>query len=303
MKKQNQIGILYAIIATFIWSGNFIVSRYAIHLSGPISLAWTRWATATICLFPFAIKDVRKEFHIVKQNATYFLFMGFIGFSLYHSLIYTAGHYTTAINLALIGSTIHPIIAAVLGTLFIGEILNWKNITGIVLCIMGTILLITKGNVENIFHLHFSEGDLWMVGAGTCFGTYNVFVRKKPNGISNSSFLWVLFCIGSIMLTPFAVYEMKNVQPIVWNSTFIWIILYLGIGNSIISYYLWNISIHTLGASKTALFGTMLPLLSSIEAVYLLGESFSIFQIISGVVILSGILINTWPSKPKPFTN
>jgi drug/metabolite transporter (DMT)-like permease len=299
LKKQNQIGIVYAIIATLIWSGNFIVSRYAIHLSGPISLAWARWSMATICLFPFAIKDVKKEFHIVKQNPIYFLFMGFIGFALYHSMIYTAGHYTTAINLALIGSTIHPIVAAVLGTLVIGEVLNWKNITGILLCIIGTILLITKGNVENVFHLHFSKGDLWMVGAGTCFGTYNVFVRKKPLGISNNSFLLVLFGIGAIMLTPFALYEMNYVQPIIWNSTFIWIIVYLGIGNSIISYYLWNISIHTLGASKTALFGTMLPLLSSIEAVYLLGESFSIFQIISGVVILLGILINTWPTKPK----
>lgn len=299
MRKQRQIGILYAIIATIIWSGNFIVSRYAIHLAGPISLAWTRWLTATLCLLPFAMKEVKREWYIVKQNYVYFLSMGFIGFALYHSLIYTAGHYTTAINLALIGTTVHPIVAAILGAIFIGEILHWKNITGIILCLLGTFLLITKGHIENILHLHFSEGDLWMVGAGTCFGIYNVFVRKKPKGISNKTFLWVLFAIGTLMLTPFALYEQKYVQPIIWNNQFIWILLYLGIGNSIISYLLWNNAIHILGAGKTALFSTMLPLMSSIEAVYILNESFSIFQLISGIIILIGILINTWPSSPK----
>jgi drug/metabolite transporter (DMT)-like permease len=30
-----------------------------------------------------------------------------------------------------------------------------------------------------------------------------------------------------------------------------------------------------------------------------LNEKFNIFQIISGVIIVSGIVINTWPSKIK----
>ena len=297
MKRNNQIGAILAIAACVIWSGNFVISRFAIHLAGPISLAFFRWSIATLVILPFGYKNLKKEIPIFLNNKTYFFWMGLVGFAIYNTLIYTAGHYTTAINMALIGSVIHPIVATVLAAIFVNEKLHWKNITGIVIGFIGIIFLITKGEILSITHFRFSTGDLWMVAAGICFGTYNVFVRKKPVGISNNSFLLVLFAIGAMILFPFSIYESYYIQPVVYNMHFLYIILYLGIGNSTIAYFLWNSAIHKLGASKTALFGTLIPLLSSIEAVWLLNEQFNNFQIISGLIIISGIVINTWPTK------
>ena len=68
MRRQNQIGAALAITSSVIWSGNFIVSRYAIHLAGPTSLAFFRWTIATIFMFPFAYKNLKNEMHIFKQN-------------------------------------------------------------------------------------------------------------------------------------------------------------------------------------------------------------------------------------------
>lgn len=299
MRKQNQLGALFAIIACVIWSGNFIVSRYAIHLAGPISIAFFRWTTATLFMFPFAWKNFQSEKAIFKQNKMYFFLMALIGVAVYNTFIYTAGHYTTAINMALFGSTVHPIVAALLAAYVVNEKLHWKNITGILLGIIGTLYLLTKGNIANIINFEIGTGDLWMIGAGICFGTYNVFVRKKPQGITNKSFLLCLFAIGALILLPAAVYEMNFVQPVVVNWHLIFIVLYLGIGNSTIAYLIWNNAIQRIGAGKAALFGTLIPLLSSIEAVWLLNENFSTAQIISGLIIIAGIVINTWPSKPK----
>jgi len=300
LRRQNQIGAALAITSSIIWSGNFIVSRYAINLAGPVSLAFMRWTLATLFMLPFAYKNVKKEWPIFKANKVYFFWMGLIGFSVYNTLIYTAGHYTTAINMALFGSTVHPIVAALLAAYFVNEKLHWKNITGIILGLIGTVYLLTKGQISNILHFQIGAGDLWMIGAGICFGTYNVFVRKKPVGISNNSFLLVLFAIGAILLFPVAMYEMNFVQPVIFNTHLLWIVLYIGIGNSTISYLIWNNAIQRIGAGKAALFGTLIPLLSSIEAVFLLGESFSTAQIISGCIIITGIIINTWPSPVKP---
>ena len=295
--KQYQLGALLAITASFIWSGNFIVSRYAIHLAGPISLTFLRWTVATISMLPFAYKNFKNELPIFKQNKTYFFLMGLVGFAIYNTLIYTAGHYTTAINMALIGSIIHPIVATVLAAIVVQEKLHWKNIAGIVLGLFGIVFLITKGQMTSITNFRFSTGDLWMVAAGCCFGTYNVFVKKMPAGISSNSFLLCLFAIGALILLPFSLYEMTYVQPILFSGQFLLIILYIGIGNSTIAYFLWNSAISKLGVGKTALFGTLIPLLSSIEAVFVLNETFTLFQAISGLIILSGIVINTWPSK------
>jgi drug/metabolite transporter (DMT)-like permease len=300
LRRTNQIGALLAISSTIIWSGNFIVSRYAIHLAGPISLAFFRWTTATLTMFPFAISALRKEWPIFKENKLYFFLMGLFGFAIYNTLIYTAGHYATAINMSLFGSTVHPIVAAILGAILIHEKLHWKNITGILLCITGTLYLLTKGELTNIIHFKIGIGDLWMVAAGCCFGSYNVFVRKKPTGISNNSFLLCLFAIGATLLFPAAIWEMNHVQPVIWNTHLLWVVLYIGIGNSTISYLIWSNAIQRIGAGKAALFNTLGPILSSFEAVLFLNERFDKAQIISGCIIIIGILINTWPSSNKP---
>lgn len=297
--KEVQIGTLLAITACVIWSGNFIVSRYAIQLAGPISLSFFRWSIATITILPFAYKNFKNEKQLFKENFSYFFWMALVGVAIYNTMIYQAGHSTTAINMALYGSIIHPIVATLLAAWLVQEKLNWKSIAGIILGIMGIIVLLSKGNLNTLLHLKFATGDLWMIGAGFCFGSYNVFVRKKPIGISNNSFLLVLFAIGTILLCPFAIYEMQYIQPAHFNKQLLMIVLYLGIGNSTIAYLLWNRAIQRLGSAKTALFGTLIPFLSSIEALFILQEQFNIFQIISGVIIISGIVINTWPSKIK----
>lgn len=299
MRKQNQIGAILAITSTIIWSGNFIVSRYAIHLAGPISLAFFRWTIASITMFPFAFLAIKNEWLIFKQNKLYFFLMGLIGIAIYNTLIYTSGHYTTAINMALFGSTVHPVVSALLGAALIHEKLHWKNITGMALCIFGTIYLLTKGDLINIIHFKIGSGDLLMILAGCCFGTYNVFVRKKPSGISNTSFLFCIFSLGAIFLLPAAIAEMKYIQPVIFNTHLLWIVLYIGIGNSTISYLIWNMAIQKIGPGKAALFATLAPLLSSYEAVLFLGETFNKAQITSGLIIIVGILINTWPS-PAP---
>jgi len=297
--KQVQIGTILAIIACVIWSGNFIASRYSIQIAGPISLAFFRWTVATLTMLPFAFKNFKKEKEIFKNNLSYFFWMALVGVAVYNTMIYQAGHSTTAINMALYGSIIHPIVATLLAAWLVQEKLHWKSIAGIALGVIGIIVLLSKGDINTLLHFKFATGDLWMIGAGFCFGSYNVFVRKKPIGISNNSFLLVIFAIGTVLLLPFALYEMNYVQPVIFNKEFLFIVLYLGIGNSTIAYLLWNMAIHRLGSAKTALFGTLVPFLSSIEALFILNEQFTVFQIISGVIIVSGIVINTWPSKIK----
>lgn len=299
MRKQNQLGAILAITSTVIWSGNFIVSRYAIHLAGPISLAFFRWTIASISMLPFAYVAIKKEWPIFKQNKLYFFLMGLIGIAIYNTLIYTAGHHTTAINMALFGSTVHPVVSALLGAALIHEKLHWKNITGMALSIFGTIYLLTKGDLINILQFKIGLGDLLMIIAGCCFGTYNVFVRKKPSGISNTSFLFCIFTLGSIFLFPAALFEMKYIQPVVYSTQLLWIVLYIGIGNSTISYLVWNMAIQKIGPGKAALFATLAPLLSSYEAVFFLGETFNKAQITSGLIIILGIIINTWPTSNK----
>jgi drug/metabolite transporter (DMT)-like permease len=293
--KNIYTGIGLAVLAAFIWSGNFIVARGVYKQIPPISLSFYRWLIATIILLPFAWKNFLKDWRVIKQSWHYLFWVSLSGIALFNTFVYVGGHYTSAINLALIGTTSSPIMANILARVFLKEKIGWYKIIGIILCITGVLFLLSKGDFRNLLHFQFSEGDLWVLLAAFCFAVYNTLVRKKPVAISAPGFLLTIFGIGTFLLLPFFLWELSYTQPVVWSMNLVWVILYLGLGASVICFWIWNIAIHKLGSGRTALFGNLIPIFSSIEAVVWLNEKFTFNHIISMVVVLTGLLIANLP--------
>src|SRR5687768_7794678 len=119
--KAVYTGIVFAILATIIWSGNFIVARGVIDQIPPFSLAFYRWLTASVIISPLAIKKFQSEKTIVLKHWKYFFWLSLSGITLFNTLIYIAGHYSPAINLPLIGTTSSPVFAVLLAALFLKE--------------------------------------------------------------------------------------------------------------------------------------------------------------------------------------
>ena len=71
-------------------------------------------------------------------------------------------------------------------------------------------------------------------------------------------------------------------------------LIYLGAGTSVNSFLCWNAAIKRIGAGTTVLFGNLIPIISTIEAVIFLNEPFrQIHMISAGIVIIGLILANT----------
>ena len=170
------LGIVLAVAATIIWSGNFIVARAIIKDIPPITLAFYRWLTAVVILIPFAWNHILPAWAIVKQNKAYFFWTALTGVSLFNTFVYIAGHSSTAINLALIGTTSSPIISVILAHFFLKEHIKWRRVVGILLCISGILFLLSKGSFQNLFHLQFNKGDAWVL-----LGALSFAVVSQPD--------------------------------------------------------------------------------------------------------------------------
>jgi drug/metabolite transporter (DMT)-like permease len=297
--RNNHIvqGILLAIAATLLWSGNFIISRAVNADIGPISLAFYRWLTATIIIAPFAWKKIKVEKNLVLANKRYLFFVSLTGIALFNTFVYIAGHTTSAINMALIGTTSSPIFATLLAFIFLKEKVGQFRLIGMLICIAGIVLLISNGSLEKLAAFHFTKGDLWILAGAFAFAIYNVLVRKKPSAISATHFLLILFGMGTLMLFPFYVGELFLLPATRWNPTLIGSILYLGAGTSAIAFLCWNLAIQKLGAGRTVLFGNLIPVFSIIEAVLILGEKMSSAHLISGTIVILGLTIANIKSK------
>ncbi len=290
-QKEIYAGIAYAVLATILWSGNFIISRGVHNEIGPFSLAFYRWFTATLIIAPFAWQKCKNEIELAKENFAYLCWVALSGIALFNTFVYIAGHYTTAINMALIGTTSSPIFATILAVIFLKEKLQSLRIFGLLVCIAGILVLLSKGSLQTLAAFHFSTGDLWVLAGALAFACYNILVRKKPMGISAINFLFLAFVLGTCMLFPFYMYELINGKSVVWNFTLIGSILYLGAGTSVVAFLCWNKSLQYLGTSRTVLFGNLIPIFSTLEAVWLLGEKMNSFHLISGVMVITGLII------------
>lgn len=295
-RQQALSGYLFALGATAIWSGNFIVARGLSDIVPPISLAFWRWVVAVIVFLPFALKPVIAERQQLLQNIRYLSLTALLGVTVFNTLIYVAGHTTSALNLSLIAITF-PIFIIVLSRLFYGEKVTANKMLGVALVTGGVVVLITKGKLSVLHNISFAVGDLWMLSASVIFAIYSILVKQKPKNLSIWAFQLSTFSIGLLFLFPFFIWESITVAPVNYDSTTVLSILYVGIFASLAAFVLWNKAIVTIGPSKSGMIYYTLPLFSGFLAYLFLNENIGMIHLFSALLIVAGILTANRVSK------
>ncbi len=113
---SNEVkGIGLALLAVIIWGGNFVIARSVVGQIGPVSLGFFRWLIASVIMIPIAWTTCKREWNSIRQNIGYLSITALFGITLFNTLVYVAGHYTGAINMAMIGTTSSPIFSILAG--------------------------------------------------------------------------------------------------------------------------------------------------------------------------------------------
>ncbi len=255
-------GYLFALLATIIWSGNFIVARDLNSTFSPISISFFRWLIATIVILPFAYSHLKRDLSKILTQWRLMIVLAFTGVTIFNTLIYLAAHTSSAFNLSLFAITA-PLYVVLFNWLFYKDTITLKQAIGFAVLLVGLLTLLSKGNPEKILELEFNKGDLVMAGAASIFAFYSVLLKKKNPAIGNLSFVSATFILGVAML----------------------------VGPSVISYYLWNRSVVEVGSTKAATIYNTLPVFSALFAALILNEPVFIIQIVSSIIIVGGILL------------
>ncbi|HMK03453.1 MAG TPA: DMT family transporter [Ferruginibacter sp.] len=289
--KNIYTGIGLAVLATLLWSGNFIIAKGVTSSINPVSLSFYRWLIASIIILPFAIRQFISQWPAVRASWQYLFWASLTGVAFFNTFVYIGAHYTSAINLALIGTTSSPIMSVAFARIFLKERIGTLKMAGMILCAIGVLFLLSKGSFQNLLHLHFGTGDLWVLLAAFSFAVYNTLVKKKPAAISPVNFLFTSFSFGTLMMLPFFLCELNNSAPVQWTNNLVFSILYLGIVASVVCFLIWNTAINKIGAGRTALFGNLIPVFASIEAAFILGEDFTLIHTTGMCIVFAGILL------------
>ena len=292
MSRNLVIAIILLIASSFFWSGNFFSGKLA-FLSDltPFKLSFFRWILALLILLPFTYVQIIKDLEYYKKNILLMTVISILGVTIFNSFTYISLQTTLVINSTLMAS-VAPVMMIGFSWLTFRTKTTTLQFTGIILSLLGAFAIILKGNLNNLFNLYFTAGDLWMLGAVVSWCLYSVLLKKIDSKTSQLANLEVMIIIGVIFIIPFYIMESFNSTYLPSTGLDLAIIGYVAVFASIVAFFSWNKGVSIIGPNRASLFLHLIPVFSAIWAVSFLNEKFAFFHVIGVLFILSGIILS-----------
>lgn len=179
--------------------------------------------------------------------------------------------------------------AIVCAMFFLKEKLVWKQVSGIALLLVGSLLVILR-DLHGPLQIMGSQGDLLVIVAALAIGFSYIPGKRLTERGDALQIILLRLCGGSLLLLPLLALQTNVlVAPLSW-AVLGALILYI-VSNFGVAYILQQASLSLLQAWQAAAIMQTLPLFSTLFALLLLHESLTPLQIIGGCIILLGGLL------------
>ncbi|SIO28922.1 DMT family transporter [Halodesulfovibrio marinisediminis] len=296
-KNRTYYGMACALLATMLWAGAFVVARLAVGQISPMTLGASRWFIALLILCTFTLPRVKKEWPVAKKFLPQIIAAALTGVAAYSPLSYFAAQTTSAINLSLISVTT-PIFIVIISSAM-GQKQSLNTWLGCTIALLGSFYLVCNGEIDRLMGLQFASGDILMLLAAVGFAVYSLILRKIPEGLSQLTIMTLMSFFAVLMLIPCVIWE--STQPTMvfnMNGVVFFSIVFSAVCSSIIAWFTWNIGLQHAGPATSGMIYYSLPLWGGLFAFVFLGETMGMVHLVSGVLIIGGIV---WASRsPKP---
>ena len=295
--KSIYFAFILLIASSLFWSGNFFTGKIAsLYDLTPFKLSFLRWSLAFLLLLPFTYKKILQDFEKYKKNLPFILITSILGVTIFNSFTYLSLQTSMVINSSIMAS-ITPLLIILFSWLIFKTQTYFMQFFGIILSIIGVLIIISKANFYNLINLNFTTGDLWMLAAVFSWGLYSVLLKKIDNTLSQLATLEVMIFFGLIFIFPFYILESLNNSFLPKDFNEVLMISYVAIFASITSFFAWNKGVSILGANKASLFLHLIPVFSSLWAIFFLEEKFSFFHLFGTAFIIFGIILSNKNKK------
>ena len=292
MSRNLVLAIVLLIASSFFWSGNFFSGKIAFLSDlSPFKLSFFRWILALLILLPFTYAQIIKDLEYYKKNILLMTVISILGVTIFNSFTYISLQTTMVINSTLMAS-VAPVMMIGFSWLIFRTKTTTLQFTGIVLSLLGAFAIVLKGNLNNLYNLYFTAGDLWMLAAVVSWCLYSVLLKKIDSKTSQLANLEVMIIIGVIFIIPFYIMESFNSTYLPSTGLDLAIIGYVAVFASIVAFFSWNKGVSIIGPNRASLFLHLIPVFSAIWAISFLNEKFAFFHVIGVLFILSGIILS-----------
>jgi drug/metabolite transporter (DMT)-like permease len=295
-QKISPSTALLLTIPPLLWAGNAIVGRVLHQMVPPITLNFFRWAIAFLILLPMASAVFRQGSGLWAHRRRFAL-LGLLGIGLYNALQYLALQSSSPINVTLVAAGM-PVWMLLVGSLFFGLKVKRQQIAGATLSIAGVLLVLSRGDLQQLLALRLVKGDLYMILATIAWSFYSWLLvqPKEPTAIRANwaAFLLAQVAFGVVWSGVFAAGEWAVTDAkILWSWPLAAAMLFVAIGPAIIAFRCWGAGVQRAGPSVAGFFSNLTPLFAAIMSSAFLGELPHLYHGLAFALIVGGIVVSS----------
>lgn len=300
--------LLAVMIGNTIFGFSFLFSKVALQMTVPSVLLAVRFTTAFLVLnlIAFVGREIKKkdgtrlvEFSLKGKPFKYVLLL-----ALFQPIVYFFGEsygieYTSSAFAGTIIAVI-PIMGIVCDVLIMKAGVTVKQVICAVVSVVG--VAITTVSAEGMKSSVL--GIIFLLVAVIAASLFYVFSKKSGEHFNALERTYVMFAAGSLSYIIIAAiqcagnYETLVVAPVTTGS--FWIcILYLAVMSSVVAFIALNYGSSLVSVSEASLFANLTTVISIVAGVIVLGESFTVQQIIGAVLIIASVYIANVESGKK----
>ena len=287
--------ILALTIPPVLWAGNAVVGRLVRDAVPPMTLNLIRWVLALAILVPLGRAALRAGSG-VGANWRRYCVLGLLSVGLYNSLQYLALQTSTPINVTLVASGI-PVWMLLVGRLFYGVPVKPRQVAGAILSILGVLVVMCRGDLEQLAALRLVVGDLYMILATIAWSFYSWMLmqqRDEPALRQDwAAFLLAQVAYGVLWSAALAGGEwaLQDVH-VAWSWQLAAALLYVAIGPAILAMRFWGAGVQRAGPSIGAFFINLTPLFTALLSSAFLGEPPHLYHVLAFGMIVGGIAVS-----------
>jgi len=286
------------VVTNVVYGTSYVVTRLVLDHVPPATLALFRLVLGGLALLLLTARTGART-RLDRADRWRIAAMGVVGFATAFALAHWGLARSTATNAALL-IVVEPLTLLVLSPLLLGERLSVREQAGAACGLAGALLVVVNGipalSVRLVPHW---RGDLLLVLSGMAFAAYSllgrpVLVRHPALSVTTRSILW-----GIPAVAPLAALEWLDGRRPVLAGGAVLGTLYLAVVITALGYLLWNYALERVAAARAAVFLNVQPVVGALLGVAWLGEAVTVFTVVGGLLVVTGLLL-TVRSAERP---
>lgn len=281
-------------LTAIFWGGTFVAAWVVAQDVGPYSASFLRFLTASLLLLGMALLKEGQLPLLKRHQVLPAILLGLTGVFAYN-VFFFLGLKTVAAGRASLIVASNPVFIALFSSLFFRERMTRGKVAGIILCLTGATVVISRGDPAAIFSGGVGRGELFILGCVASWVAYSLIGKVILKDCSPLIAVTYSCLIGMVALFPPACWE-NLTAPAGGFSLQDWMgITYLGFFGTFLGFIWYYEGIRVIGPSRASVFINFVPVSGVFFGWLILGETVNLSLLAGAALVLAGITLTNRP--------